>query len=82
MPRTCHRTHANSVPKSERHASGANGSLIFGGSQLGMEPSNGVAVGSVGTSGTPLQGSVEKSRQARQGGVPRAVEKGVKFRVP
>jgi hypothetical protein len=49
MPRTCHRTYANSVPKSESHASGANGSLIFGGSLLGKEPSNGVAVGSVGT---------------------------------
>jgi hypothetical protein len=79
--RTCHRTHANSVPKSERHASGANGSLIFGGSLLRKEPSNGVAVRSVGTSGTPPQGSVVKSRQARRGGVPRAVEKDTKFRV-
>jgi hypothetical protein len=69
------RTHANSVPKSERRASGANGSLIFGGSLLGKEPSNGVAVGSVGTSGTPPQGGVEKSRQARRGCAPLAAEK-------
>jgi hypothetical protein len=66
--------------KSEKETRGANGSLIFGGSLLGKEPSNGATVGSVGTSGTPPQGSVVKSRQARRDSAPRAVEKGAKFR--
>jgi hypothetical protein len=79
--RTWHRNHANSIRKSEKETRGANGSLIFGGSLLGKEPSNGVAVGFVGTSGTPPQGGVEKSHQARWRGLPRGAVKGAHFRV-
>jgi hypothetical protein len=80
MPRTCHQTRANSVRKSEKETRCANGSAIFRGSPRGKEPSNGVAVGSVGTSGTPPQGGVEKSSQARRRGAPRAAVKGAQFR--